>query len=121
MFEWIRSARFEAATARGVAMIPGDAPSLADHFPGSPVLPGSLQIELCAQIAGPLAERALLAQQQLERWAFLGMVRNAVFQRPVPLPTELVINAELRRVSRRTSGLPSRPTWARSWCAVPSS
>jgi 3-hydroxyacyl-[acyl-carrier-protein] dehydratase len=98
MFEWIRSARFESATARGVAAIPADAPMLADHFPGAPVLPGSLQIELCAQIAGPLAERALLAQHQVERWAFLGMIRNAAFQRPVPLPTELVINAEVRRV-----------------------
>ena len=67
---------------------------LADHFPGVPVLPGSLQLELCAQIAGPLAERA----RGDDRWAFLGMVRNATFHAVAALPADLEITAELRRV-----------------------
>ena len=98
MFELITAATFDARTGRARAAVPADVPFLADHFPGAPVLPGSLQLELCAQIAGPLAERAVLADQKVERWAFLGMVRNAVFHRPVALPAELLIAAELKRV-----------------------
>jgi 3-hydroxymyristoyl/3-hydroxydecanoyl-(acyl carrier protein) dehydratase len=98
MFELVRSVRFEESRAVGRAHVPADLAMLADHFPGVPVLPGSLQIELCAQIAGPLAEQALAARQGLERWAFLAMVRHAVFYGAVALPAELTITAELRRV-----------------------
>src|SRR5207249_103985 len=78
--------------------IPADLPFLADHFPGMPILPGSLQIELCAQIAGPLAEQAVAAHHQLERWAFLGMVRSAKLYQPVRLPADLELAATLGRV-----------------------
>jgi 3-hydroxymyristoyl/3-hydroxydecanoyl-(acyl carrier protein) dehydratase len=94
MFELVRSARFEDTRATAHAHVPADLAFLADHFPGVPVLPGSLQLELCAQIAGPLAERACGDQ----RWAFLGMVRNATFHAIASLPTDLEITAELRRV-----------------------
>lgn len=98
MFELIRSAELSGSTARARAHVPADLPYLADHFPGVPVLPGSMQLELCAQIAGPLAERASLTHHSVERFAFLGMVRNAVFHRPVRLPADLEITAELRRI-----------------------
>jgi 3-hydroxyacyl-[acyl-carrier-protein] dehydratase len=94
MFELVRSATFDDMRATARAHVPADLPFLADHFPGIPVLPGSLQIELCAQIAGPLAERAAGE----ERWAFLGMIRNATFHAIAPLPADLEITAELRRV-----------------------
>ena len=102
MFELIRSARFEATRALGRAHVPADLASLADHFPGIPVLPGSLQIELCAQIAGPLAEQAVAAQHAVERWAFLAMVRHAAFYRVAALPIDLTLTAELRRVELAT-------------------
>jgi 3-hydroxymyristoyl/3-hydroxydecanoyl-(acyl carrier protein) dehydratase len=98
MFELITSARFEPANARGYARVPADIPLLADHFPGAPTLPGSLQLELAAQIAGPLAEQAVAAHHGLDRWAFLGMVRRATFISPVALPAELEIVASLERV-----------------------
>jgi 3-hydroxymyristoyl/3-hydroxydecanoyl-(acyl carrier protein) dehydratase len=98
MFELIESATFDATTARGRARIPAELPWLADHFPGVPVLPGSVQLELCAQLAGPLAERAVSVEHGVERWAFLGMVRHAVFHAVAPLPAELELTAELRRV-----------------------
>jgi len=98
MFELVRSARFDDTRATARAHVPADLPFLADHFPGVPVLPGSWQIELCAQIAGPLAESACGA----ERWAFLGMIRNATFHAVVPLPAELEITAEVRRVEPST-------------------
>jgi 3-hydroxymyristoyl/3-hydroxydecanoyl-(acyl carrier protein) dehydratase len=98
MFELIKSATFESSCATGRAYVPGDLTFLADHFPGVPVLPGSLQLELCAQLAGPLAEAAVARDQGVERWAFLGLVRNASFHAAVHLPIELTLTAELVRV-----------------------
>lgn len=99
MFELIHAATFDpAGRARGWARIASDHAWLADHFPGAPLLPGSVQLELCAQIAGPLAERAIAARDGVERWAFLGMIRSASFPAPCPLPADVVITAELRRL-----------------------
>lgn len=98
MFELIRSIKLDDDGAIGHAHVPADLALLADHFPGVPVLPGSLQIELCAQVAGPLAEHALAAHHGLERWAFLAMVRHAAFHAVAALPIDLTITAELRRV-----------------------
>jgi 3-hydroxymyristoyl/3-hydroxydecanoyl-(acyl carrier protein) dehydratase len=99
MFELITSARFGVDHAVGRAHVGADWPPVADHFRGAPVLPGSVQIELCAQIAGPLAERALKAHHGVERWAFLAMVRSAMFQLPVHLPATLELRAALTRYS----------------------
>jgi 3-hydroxymyristoyl/3-hydroxydecanoyl-(acyl carrier protein) dehydratase len=100
MFELIHAATFdlEAGRARGWARIASDHAWLADHFPGAPLLPGSVQLELCAQIAGPLAELAIEARDGVERWAFLGMVRSASFPEACALPAEVVIDALLRRL-----------------------
>jgi len=88
----------EAARARGTASVPGDHPMFADHFPGHPILPGSIWIELAAQVAGPLAEEHVLLRHGLTRWSFLGMVRQATFQTAVPLPAKVELLAEVRRV-----------------------
>ena len=98
MFEWITRATFSETSAEAHAVVPADAPIVADHFPGHPMLPGTLQLELCAQLAGPLAEKAVLRQLGLERWAVVGMVKSAVFLRAVELPAELLLHAELVRV-----------------------
>jgi 3-hydroxyacyl-[acyl-carrier-protein] dehydratase len=99
MFELMESLSLDgpAGVARGRARVPLDHPFLADHFPGVPILPGSLQIELCAQIAGPLAEAVIALRHGLERWSFLGMVRNATFHAPAHLPASLEITVEARR------------------------
>jgi len=98
MFELIQSARFADTHAEGCAHVGADWPAVADHFPGMAVLPGSVQIELCAQLAGPLAERAVKAVHDVERWAFVAMVRNAVFQRPVRLPAVIELRVALKHV-----------------------
>jgi 3-hydroxymyristoyl/3-hydroxydecanoyl-(acyl carrier protein) dehydratase len=108
MFELVTSATFEADSARGRARVPADLPWLADHFPGAPTLPGSLQLELAAQIAGPLAEQAALAQHGLDRWAFLGLIRRATFVAPVSLPAELEIVASLERVETSNAAVTVR-------------
>jgi len=85
MFELMQSISIDAENGRalGVAFVPADHPLFADHFPGRPLLPGSLILELAAQLAGPLAEEFAKAQLQIERWAILGMVRDARFLQPV--------------------------------------
>jgi 3-hydroxyacyl-[acyl-carrier-protein] dehydratase len=100
MFELIQSISIDAAagTSAGKAIVPADHPLFADHFPGAPLLPGSLLIELAAQMAGPLAEQVAKLRLDVERWSLLGMIRDAKFLRPVTLPATLIFNAEVRRV-----------------------
>jgi 3-hydroxymyristoyl/3-hydroxydecanoyl-(acyl carrier protein) dehydratase len=99
MFELIRSIRIdvEERRASAEAFVRADHPLFADHFPVSGVLPGSLMLELAAQVSGPLAEEFARAQLGIERWAILGMVRDARFLHPVYLPATLALNAEISR------------------------
>ena len=92
MFEFVRAIRIDRddGVASGRAHVPADHPLFSDHFPGAPYLPGSLAIELAAQIAGPLAEAGTDG-----RFAFLGMVRGAKFTAPVELPAAIAIDARL--------------------------
>jgi 3-hydroxymyristoyl/3-hydroxydecanoyl-(acyl carrier protein) dehydratase len=94
MFELMKSISIDAENGRatGVAVVPADHPLFADHFPGKALLPGSLILELAAQVAGPLAE-----ELSVERWAILGMVRDARFLQPVFLPSSLEITAVISR------------------------
>jgi 3-hydroxymyristoyl/3-hydroxydecanoyl-(acyl carrier protein) dehydratase len=99
MFELIQSISIDATAgvAGGVAIVPAGHPLFSDHFPGTTLLPGSLLIELAAQIAGPLAEQVSKLRLDVERWSLLGMIRNAKFLRPVSLPATLAFNAKVRR------------------------
>lgn len=91
----MRSISIDASEGRaeGTAVVKADHPMLADHFPGTPVLPGSLLIELAAQVAGPLAEETVRQQEGIERWAMLGMIRDAKFLHPTRLPATVLITA----------------------------
>ena len=99
MFELMRSIKIDVENGRatGAASIPADHPLFADHFPGKSLLPGSLVLELAAQVAGPLAEEFAKAKLGIERWAILGMVRDARFLQPVFLPAALEITAVIAR------------------------
>ena len=99
MFELIRSIQIDVENGRASAeaFVAADHPLFVDHFPGSPLLPGSLMIELAAQLSGPLAEEFAKARMGNERWAILGMVRDARFLNPVFLPATLSISAEVDR------------------------
>ena len=99
MFELMRSISIDVENGRatGAATIPADHPLFADHFPGKSLLPGSLILELAAQVAGPLAEEFAKTKLGIERWAILGIVRDARFLRPVLLPASLEINAAITR------------------------
>lgn len=99
MFELMQSISIDVDNGRatGMASIPDEHPLFADHFPGRSLLPGSLILELAAQVAGPLAEEFAKNQSGLERWAILGMVRDARFLQPVFLPASLEITAVISR------------------------
>ena len=99
MFELMRSIRIDVENGRASAeaFVTADHPLFADHFPVSRVLPGSLILELAAQVSGPLAEEFAKTRLGIERWAILGMVRDARFLRPVYLPATLALNAEVSR------------------------
>lgn len=100
MFEFIKSISIDvsAGSANGKALVSADQPLLVDHFPGNLLLPGSWLIELSAQIAGPLAEELAKQRLNLERWALLGMIREAKFLQPVSLPAAINLFAEAERV-----------------------
>ena len=99
MFELMRSISIDVENGRasGAAFVPADHPLFADHFPGKSLLPGSLILELAAQVAGPLAEEFAKTKLGDERWAILGMVRDARFLQPVFLPASLEITAVVSR------------------------
>ena len=87
----------EERRASAEAFVPADHPLFADHFPVARVLPGSLILELAAQVSGLLAEEFARSRLGIERWAILGMVRDARFLQPVYLPATLALNAEVSR------------------------
>jgi len=99
MFELMQSISIDVENGRasGEAFVPANHPLFADHFPSNPLLPGSLILELAAQVAGPLAEELAKTQLGIERWAILGMVRDARFLRPVFLPASLEITVVVSR------------------------
>lgn len=99
MFEFLRTLSVDAVGRRAVgeARVDCDHPFLADHFPGHPVLPGSMALELAAQVAGPLAEEVVPLEHQRTRYAFLAKVRSAQFVRPVHLPATLRFEAQVKR------------------------
>ncbi len=100
MFELTETISIDAqgGRARGIAALAADHPLFADHFPITRLAPGSLLIELAAQIAGPLAEEITKLKHNLDRWALLGMIREAKFLKPVPLPARIAFYAEADRI-----------------------
>ncbi len=100
MFELIQSISIDAigGVAHGKAVVAVDHPLFADHFPGRPLLAGSLLIEMTAQVAGPLAEEVTKHRLNLDRWALLGMIRDAKFLHPVSLPASITLFAQADRV-----------------------
>jgi UDP-3-O-[3-hydroxymyristoyl] N-acetylglucosamine deacetylase/3-hydroxyacyl-[acyl-carrier-protein] dehydratase len=75
------------------------------HFPGRPIMPGVLQIEAMAQLAGVLLLRKLKAEKKL---AVLMGIDGVRFSRPVVPGDQLVLEAVAVRVRTRSGQVKCR-------------
>jgi len=89
----------EGGLARGVKCVALSDDVFADHFPGSPVMPGALMLEGMAQLAGVLAEARVKRQGRSDLMAVLTMVDRARFRRVVRPGDRLLYRAEVVSVS----------------------
>lgn len=71
------------------AVIPGDHPALAGHFPGNPVVPGVLVLEIVADMVQRWREGSRVRE-----------IRSARFLAPVAPGRELVVRLRERDRSR---------------------
>ncbi len=65
----------------GIKQVTANEPFFQGHFPGTPVMPGVLQIEALAQVGAILALREL--DDRAERIPFLAGIDKCRFRRPV--------------------------------------
>ena len=99
MFELVKALTLDAANgaAQGRAVVPADHPLLRDCGETLRHVPATWLLEIMAQVAGPLAEAVDAHSYSSPRWALLGMVRRAQFDRPLPLSARIDISATILR------------------------
>jgi 3-hydroxyacyl-[acyl-carrier-protein] dehydratase len=84
--------------ARGRKGVAGSEDYFADHFPGFPVLPGVLQVEAMAQLAGKLIEITVFGTERRWVWPILSIVRKAKFRRFVRPGDPLELFVEIKEM-----------------------
>jgi len=70
------------------------------HFPGMPVMPGVLQMEALAQVAGILLNRLLGGEGKI---SFFAAIDNARFRRPVVPGDQLRLEVDIIKAKPRLS------------------
>ena len=74
-------------------------PFFQGHFPGQPVMPGVMQVEALAQLAGVLLLRS---KERVGKVPYLMTIDNVKFRRPVVPGDKLVLRIDVIRDRRRT-------------------
>ncbi len=103
LLDRITSLERDRATAVKCVSLADDV--FVDHFPGHPVLPGTLIVEALAQLGGVLAEAAMRTEAtrpeavQTELHALLTMIHKAKFRRVVRPGDRMELEAKLVTVS----------------------
>lgn len=87
----------ESITA--VKNVTNNEPFFQGHFPGKPVMPGVLVIEVMAQAGGVLSHVTLIDVEPKPLF-FLAAVENARFRRTVVPGDQLVVNVDVVRIKR---------------------
>jgi UDP-3-O-[3-hydroxymyristoyl] N-acetylglucosamine deacetylase / 3-hydroxyacyl-[acyl-carrier-protein] dehydratase len=77
------------------------------HFPGQPVMPGVLQIEALAQLAGILLLRKV---ENMDKLAYLLSLDNVRFRKTVGPGDQLRLEAEVKKMRSRTAQMVTRAT-----------
>ena len=78
--------------ATACTVFPRDLEIFADHFPGRPIVPGTLLTEAMGQTAGWL----LVSTLQFRQWPLLTTIDQAKFYRLVVPGAEIVIDAAMQ-------------------------
>ena len=84
-----------------------DEPFFQGHFPGEPVMPGVLQIEAMAQLAGALMLKGVEEDGKLP---FLMSIDNVKFRKTVAPGDQLMLEAEATKIGANRGEV---KTWAR--------
>ena len=85
----------EGKRAVGLKNVSMNEPYFQGHYPGQPVMPGVLQIEAMAQLAGVLMYRK---SENINRLAYLMSLDNVKFRKTVVPGDQLVLEAEAMKI-----------------------
>lgn len=90
-----RILKMEGDTIVGVKNVTMNEPYFVGHFPGHPIMPGVLQLEAMAQVAGILLLKRIEAANQI---AYFMSAEEVKWRKPVVPGDVLVIEVELTKV-----------------------